>query len=201
MSTLATTPWQASFLQVLPTVVTHAQIQFRKLPADQREESIQEAIASACVSWQLLAAQGKLHVARPGMIADYAVKHVRNGRHVGGHQDAARDVMSRVAQFRHEFRSTSYDLYNAETGGWRQLVIADRKDPIPETAAFRIDFAQWLKKLSHRDRKVIAAFIRGERTMAVAEWLGISQVRVSQLRRKYENSWEQFQGEAATVAS
>ena len=87
--------WQVGFMTVLPAVHKHAKIQFRKLPAAQREDAIQETIAAAVVSYQKLASNGQLHVARPSTLATYAVLHVRSGRHVGGHQDAAGDVMGR----------------------------------------------------------------------------------------------------------
>src|SRR4051812_23694957 len=48
--------WQAGFLSVLPAVRTHAKVRFRRLPRDRREEAVQEAIASACASYWLLAA-------------------------------------------------------------------------------------------------------------------------------------------------
>ena len=76
--------WQAGFLSVLPTIETHAKIKFRKLPAERRQDAIQEAIATACVNYQLLAARGQLDVAHASTLADFAVRHVRGGRHVGG---------------------------------------------------------------------------------------------------------------------
>ena len=197
MSAVLSTGWQAGFLAVLPTVQDHARFSFRKLPAGQREEAIQEAIASACISYQLLAARGRLHAAHPSTLADYAVKSVRNGRHVGGRQDAAQDVYSPVARRRCGIRVLSYDVGRSERGcsDWKMLVIADRKHPIPDTAAFRIDFGDWLGTLTRRDRKIVAAFVRGERTSAVAGRFGITAGRVSQLRRKYEQGWRVFQGE------
>lgn len=185
----AVSTWQAGFLAVLPAVQTHAKIQFRHLPPCHREDAIQEAIASACASYQSLAARGRLHVAHPGTLATFALNFVRNGRHVGGHQDAAKDVLSPVAQRRHSFACRSAD--------WRQVAIAERRDPIPDTAAFRIDFAAWLKSLTRRDRRIIAAFLRGEGTGEVAERFGITAARVSQLRRRYEREWGMFQRQAA----
>ena len=88
--------WQAGFLAVLPAVQTHAQIQFRRLPAARREEAVQEAVAAACLNYQLAAARGKLAVVRPATLADFAVRHVRTGRHVGGRQDAAKGPVARV---------------------------------------------------------------------------------------------------------
>jgi hypothetical protein len=198
--------WQEAFLKVLPAVQTHAKIQFRRLPVHQREDAIQEAIASACASYQILAAKGKLAVAHPGTLATYAVNFVRNRRHVGGSQDAARDVMSAVCQRRHRVEVVSFDHHRFPsslrngTDGWRQLVLADRKVPVPDLAAFRVDFGQWFQMRSRRDRSIISALIAGEQPSVVADRFGISRGRVSQLRRRYEQEWRDFQGEAEEAA-
>jgi len=75
-------------------VEAHAALCFRHLPAEARAEATQEAIASACVAFHRLAACGKLRSATPGTLADFAVRHVHSGRHVGGSQIGARDVLS-----------------------------------------------------------------------------------------------------------
>jgi transposase len=53
---------------------------------------------------------------------------------------------------------------------------------------------------SRRDRSIISALITGEHPSAVADRFGISRGRVSQLRRKYEQEWLNFQGEASEEA-
>ena len=188
--------WQAGFLDVLPAVQTHAKIHFRKLLAEQREEAIQETIAAAVVSFRKLAAEGMLHVARPSTLATYAVLHVRSGRHVGGHQDTAGDVLSPVARRRHEIK-----IDNIGDDGWLEMLIASRKSDVPDLAAFRIDFEDWVSSFARRDRKIIAALASGERTKTVAERFGISHGRVSQLRRRYEHHWLLFQGEPTADAN
>jgi hypothetical protein len=195
--------WQHAFLSVLPSVEAHARIRFRTLRAERRDDAIQEAIAAACVNFQRLAARGRLDVAHPSSIADFAVRHVRIGRHIGGKQDAAQDVLSPIAHDRHGVRVHSYHCNRCGDGtdGWRQVAIAERKASIPDTAAFRIDFAEWLRTLTRRDRKVIAAFVRGERTWTVAERFNVTAGRVSQLRRKFEHLWRVFQGEPVCGAA
>jgi DNA-binding NarL/FixJ family response regulator len=172
------------------------------MPLIHREEAIQEAIAAAVIAYRRLAAQGRLHVAHPGTIATNAVHHVRNGRHVGGHRDRSKDVLSPTAQRRHGVQVISCDAERTERSAsdWKQLVIADRKADIPELAAFRIDFADWLHQWSRRDRKIITVLASGEMTRAVAEQFGISEGRVSQLRRRYEQDWRAMQGEAGLAA-
>ena len=200
MSALSQTSsgWQTGFLQLLPAVQTHAQIRFRKLRPERREEAIQETIAAACLNYQLAMTQGKQDVIRPGPLADFAVRHVRTGRHVGGKQDAAKDVMSPLAHKRHGVQLQSYHTRRGGEGtdGWRQVAIEDRKTSVPDLAAFRIDFAQWLKGLTPRDHRIIDAFVNGSRTSTVADRFGISEGRVSQLRRKYEREWKAFQGDS-----
>jgi hypothetical protein len=189
--------WQVGFLSVLPAVQTQAQFRFRKLPADRREDAIQEAIAAACVNYQLLAARGQLDVAHPSTLADFAVRHVNIGRHVGGKQDAAKDVLSPVCHKRHGVSVVSCHFHKSGDGadGWRQVVIAERKTSIPDTAAFRIDFPVWLKTLTRRDRKIIRSFLAGDSTSTVADRLAISPGRLSQLRRQFEHLWRTFHGE------
>ena len=191
--------WQEGFLAVLPAVQLHAEIQFRRLNADRREEAIAETVAAACVNFQLAAAQGKLNVVYPGSLGDFAVRHVRTGRHVGGAQDAAKDAMSPACHRRYGVRVSRFcESRSADVAsGWQQAVIADRKVPVPELAAFRIDFSQWLQTCSGRDRSIVTALIAGEQPSEVADRFGISRGRVSQLRRQYEQRWLKFQGEAA----
>jgi len=198
-----TSDWQQGFLKLLPAVETHARIRFRKLHADDREERVQEAIAAACLNFQLAAVQGKLNVVRPGPLADFAVRHVRTGRHVGGNQDGAKDVLSPLCRRRHGVQVVSHDRHQAYTSlcdgttdGWKRIAVEDRKVPVPELAAFRIDFPRWLQMLSRRDRSIISALTSGERTKAVAERFGLSEGRISQLRRKFEQLWCNFQGGA-----
>lgn len=199
--------WQEGFLKVLPAVQQHAESRFRRLGADRRDEAIQETIAAACVSFQLAAAQGKLNVVHPNSLADFAVRHTRTARHVGGGQDAAKDVMSPSCQRRQHVEVISIDRHRLPaslrdgTDGWKRIAVEDRKAAIPDLAAFRIDFTQWLQMFTHRDREIIGFLGGGDTTMAVAERFGLSEGRVSQLRRKFERLWRTFQGEAEEAAA
>ena len=74
----------ANFLAVMPAVQNHARIRFRHLPAEQRQEAIAEAVAAAYVSYMKLDQQQKLPQAFVSTLASYAVRHVVQGRHVGG---------------------------------------------------------------------------------------------------------------------
>ncbi len=64
----------------------------------------------------------------------------------------------------------------------------------------RLDFADWLKSLSTRDRQLAEKLALGETTGRVARMFRISAARVSQLRRDLCKSWHHFVGELAEVS-
>jgi DNA-binding NarL/FixJ family response regulator len=193
---ISTSAWQSGFLNILPAIQNNAQILFRRLPAEQRREAIQEAIAAAAVSYQVLAAKGKVHVAHPSTLAIHAVHHVRSGRHVGGSQEAARDVMSSVVRRRHGIK-----LAFVQCDGLQNMLTASGRTGVPDLAAFRVDFDQWFSSFPRRDQKIITSLASGECTKAVAQRFGISPARVSQRRRQYERRWLVFQGEPLEVGT
>ena len=57
--------------------------------------------------------------------------------------------------------------------GWLGMLIVSRKADVPDLAAFRIDFEDWVSSFARRDRKIIAALASGERTKTVAERFGL----------------------------
>ena len=109
--------------------------------------------------------------------------------------------MSPPAQIRHNFQIGSYNTIDHETGEWIWSAIEGRRTSIPDLAAFRIDFAHWLKTLTRRNRRIVNLLASGERTSAVAEKFGLTRGRVSQLRRKFQRWWRAFQGEPADAAA
>jgi hypothetical protein len=181
------------FLAILPRIVVHANIRFRRLRPDLREEAIAEAVAAAFVAYNRLAQKRQLHRAYPSSLADFAVRHVHEHRHVGGHQNS-RDVLSRLARRRHGFtvrRLNGHDYY-----GCKPLIAEHGRFSPADAAAFNVDFRDWLNRFNHRHRRIIKTLAGGEGTFAVADRFGITPSRVSGLRREYEQSWQQFQGEA-----
>ena len=185
--------WQTNFLAVLPAIQTHARIRFRHLRPEPREEAVQAAIASACLSYQRLVSQGKLHAVRPSSLADFAVRRVRSGRMVGSRQNS-RDLHSPLTQRKH--RVFLHSLTPDKRDAWQAALVESKRVPPADLAAFHIDFEHWLGGFAHRDRKIITALASGERTAAVAGRFGLTAGRVSQLRRRYERDWRVFQGEA-----
>ncbi len=187
--------WHAAFMAMLPSIARHANIVFRHMPPEPREEAIQEVVANALVAFVRLVELGKTDIAYPSALARYGVAQVRSGRTVGTPLNC-HDVSSRYAQIRKGIRVTSLDRFDHESGEWKEAVIQDtRRASVPDIVSFRVDFTDWLNSLRNRDRQVTEELAVGERTSDVAYKFNLSSSRVSQLRRDLHRSWEAFTGD------
>ncbi len=75
------------------------------------------------------------------------------------------------------------------------MLCEDRRAGPAETAAARLDLADWFRKLSPRNRRIARALALGEQTNVVAQRFGLTAGRISQLRAWFRNHWEQFQAQ------
>lgn len=82
-----------------------------------------------------------------------------------------------------------------QTGSWQEIAVEDRGASPADTAAFRIDFAEWLESMPRRLQDIAETLARGESTQQVARQFSLSAGRISQLRSELRRSWEAFQGE------
>jgi DNA-directed RNA polymerase specialized sigma24 family protein len=186
--------WQAAFLAMLPVIQRHVQIAFRHLPAEAKEEAIQESLANTCVAFARLFQQGRSQRAFPIALARFAVAQVRDGRTVGSSQNV-REVLSRYAQRKKGFSVQRLDQYDREEQQWTEAVVEDTRTPVFDQVWFRIDFPAWLARLSPRNRRIAKLLAAGFSTGEVATKFGISASRVSQMRRQLHDSWMEFHGD------
>lgn len=189
--------WHAQFLAMLPAIVTHAKIAFRQLPGEDRQDAIEETVANSLVAFVALAAAGRTSIAYPSVLARYAVAQIREGRRVGGRL-RANEVLAGYAQRRKGFAVERLDRFDPSEDHWTQAIVEDRTAGPADTARVRIDFTAWLDSLKRRDRRIAESLAVGDRTGEVAQKFGISEGRVSQLRRELAASWEAFQDENGT---
>ena len=190
--------WHAPFLAMLPTIRRHAKIAFRHLDPEAREEAVQEVICNACCAVARLAELDKLDLAYPTVLARYAVAQVHDGRKVGCKLNV-RDVLSPYCQRRKDVTVERLDKFDSDEGCWIEILVEDRSSGPAETAAARIDVGDWMETLTRRDREIAEALGVGERTGDVAWRFGLSQGRISQKRREFKDSWEDFHGDAAAA--
>jgi hypothetical protein len=182
------------FVQFIPAIKRHARVAFRNLRPQERAEAVSEVVANAFVAFRRLAERGKLDVAYPSPLARFAVAQVRSGRRVGRKLDS-HDVFSFVVQRQLEFTVESLALGDSDV--WCEALVDNTVTPVADAAAFRLDFPAWLGKLARRERELIKFLSLGHSPHETAQRFGISQARISQLRRALRSSWQEFQGEEA----
>jgi hypothetical protein len=186
-----TPTWHDGFLTMLPVIRRHARIAFRELDDDAKEEAIQEVVCNAMKAYVRLVELGKTNIAYASALARYGVAQVRSGRKVGGKLNV-RDVSSEYAQRRKGFGVARLDRYDEEEQGWQEIVVEDRHAGPAEVVATKIDFGDWLKMLTSKQRKIANMLAVGETTNAVATKVGVTDGRVSQIRRELMEAWEAF---------
>jgi hypothetical protein len=193
---------QASFLAiVLPRVLSHGRVCFRHLKCRQsREDAIQEMIG---LSWQWhlrLAEKGRDATLFPTALASYAARAVRCGRRFCG-QKRANEVLSPLAQRERRFAVGKLPDFSTLNGSPLEEALRDNTvSPVPEQAAFRLDFPAWLAHLPDRDHAIVEDLLLGERTLDVANKYGVSPGRISQKRTAFCQNWQSFCGDDVPTA-
>ena len=186
---------QEVFLEMLPRIRSRAGRAFNWLGAELRDDLIQEVIANAFCAFMSLARRGKSDIAYATPLANYAVRQVLAGRRVGGSLNI-NDVTSPYAQAACRLVVGRLDEYDSDAGVWREALVEDRRATPADTAAARLDVAEWLLSLSARQRRIAETLAMGETASEAARTFRISTARISQLRVQLRRSWEQFQAGA-----
>ncbi len=198
--TSPSTTWHHAFLAMLPAITRHSRIAYASLDPEARDEAIQETVCNALVAYYRLVQLGKTDVAYPSALARYGVAQFRAGRRVGSRLNK-NDALSSYAQRQRGFRVDSLDKFDAEVEGWREIVVEDRRAGPAEIAATRIDFSQWLKTLTTKQRRIANALAVGESTQVVAKKYGLTAGRISQIRRQFKDAWDGFIADSVELAA
>jgi hypothetical protein len=200
---------QISFLALVPRIEKHAGFYFRDIQcADKRADRVAEAVALGWKWYRRLAERGKDASSFPTVFAALVARAVRSGLRVCG-QERAKDIMSPVAQQRHGFRvetlpsttRTDFETMYAKPRGQQiQDAFEERLQdnvttPVPDQAIFRLNFRAWLRTLTARERRILRAMIRNERTKDLSCQFAVSRGRISQMSREFERGWTRFSGD------
>ena len=190
----STEDWHAPFLEMLPAIREVALKVFSGLDPDAREEAAAEVVAYAVVAFKALWDQGKPELAYPTVLAMYGAKRVKIGRKVGCKLNV-RDVSSEYCQLQKGLTVERLDRYDKYEGAWIEAVVEDHHTPVVDQVWFRIDFPDWLSLFPDRDRRIAEALAAGSRTGEVAREFEVSAGRISQMRKRFAESWSVFHGE------
>lgn len=181
------------FVSMLPQIVDQAEYAFRRVPAETREELVQEAISQAYGMFASLCRRGQTSLAYATPLTKFAIRHVRAGRRLGSSFNV-RDVTSLSGRASSGVAIKRLDQFDRRTGEWREVLVEDRTAGPAEIAAARIDYAAWLRSLSRRHRAIAGTLASGESTGGTAHKFRLSAARISQLRAWLHEHWLRFHG-------
>jgi hypothetical protein len=205
----------ARFLELLLWVERIARRRFRHVRcADTRDDLVAEAVALAWRRFLHLAARGKDPADFPAAFAARAAQAVANGRGACG-QQPGRDALSPLARKRHGFTVARLPLATArppdgllgtargrpDLDAFEEWLRDNTVTPVLEQVCFRVDFSSWLTTLTARERQLVRAMARSERTLDLSAWFEVSPGRISQLRRELRDGWRRFCGEATAKSA
>ena len=187
--------WHRVFLAMVPQIVQHAKFAFRRLHGEARQDAIQETIANALVAFVALVRRGRMSLAYPSVLAKYATAQIADGRRVGNSL-CCHEVLSPYAQRLKDFRVESLDRREKDDeNAWCEVLVEDQTAGPFDIVRTKLDVDAWLHSLPRRDRKVAQFLSLGNRTTDAARKFGVSDGRISQLRRSLEKSWNAFGNE------
>lgn len=192
---------QEDFERALPRIRTHAKVRFGAIadPA-RRDDAIAEVVGLGWVHWLSALRHGKDPNEFVSTIADLAVRQVRSCRKVTG-SERSRDAMSPLAHRKNGFvnvplpggRRPHADIYSRPNGqdecdAAEEGMQAHTQSPVPDQVAFRMDIPSWMERLADKKRRIVKDLMQGDSTQEAAEKHGVSQGRISQIRREaYED--------------
>ncbi len=184
------------FEAVLHRITRHARVVFRYVKCwHTREDKIAEAVGHAWKWIQQLHDLNREWWRFVTRLADYACKAVKSGRKVAG-CITLRDVMNEINQARKGYVICKLPDISTESSNPLSDALADNTvSEVPDQAAFRIDYPAWRRRFGRRDRRMIDTMTLGHRTKDLAQKFKISEGRISQKRREYQDDWHQFHGD------
>ena len=138
-----------AYLAMLPRLTAYLQSAFGRFQPEQREDALQETVASAFVAFARLCERNRSRFGVPRSLARYAVAHWFAGRRVGSSLNG-NDVLSVYAQRRNHVRVDQLDPDEESGDAWRASLIADRQTPFQIRSGSASTFrCGWLN--SHRE--------------------------------------------------
>ncbi|WP_145260015.1 hypothetical protein [Calycomorphotria hydatis] len=178
----------------MPHIKKYAHITFCHLDDEARTEAIQEIVVNAMLSYRRLHQRGKVDQAYPSVLARFAIAQYREGRRVGEKMNC-HEVLSPYARRMKGIQVESLHDPDHEGKSWCEVLVEDKHAGPAETAAARIDIAEWFDLMSERDRNIAETLSQGATTQEAAKRFHVSPGRISQKRREFLEAWRTFQGE------
>ena len=152
------------------------------------DDIIQELSGLALINYMSLIQRGKDAFYTP--IMKYAVQHYKEGRRFVGYNST--DIFSEQTQTMGRSDTCQFSQFDDERKGDTMPFMKMRQASVFDQVQFKIDFEDWLALQTPRDCSIALDLSCGYSTGEVAKKHGVSDGLISQYRRRYEKSWDDF---------
>jgi hypothetical protein len=179
-----------SFMALLAKMNPHFKFfaeRVRRRKGVEVEDVMQELTGFALVNYISLVRRGKEVFYSP--ILKYAILRYKEGRRFAG--SSTIDVTSERTQTMGRSEVCCFSQIIDE-GKDTMDFMEDRRTNVAGSAQFKLDFEEWLRRQTPRDRKIILDLMVGETTGDVAKKYGVSAGLISQYRKRYGNNWNAY---------
>lgn len=186
----------AAFTAAMPKILNVAGYRFRRVPCpDTREDCVCETVALCWVWFVQLVQKGRNPDTFMTALANYSAIAVHSGRRACG-QEKARDVLSPLCRRRHGFTVAAFqELADADDpmgGALADTLHDNTSTPVPDQVQFRCDFPAWKRRLPDMKARLVDQLALGHRTKDLAVEFGLSEGRISQLRKEFSTGYAAF---------
>lgn len=169
--------------EFLPKIEHHVKWQF----PDSHPDAADCRAESAAFAWEWFSSAhdrcstgGVPPAMTPNTLAQFASSHVRSGRRVSGSSKCC--VMSPQTRIAGRSSICSLDSEHETRGRLVDYLTNKRSRSPAEQARARIDIAAIRATLTQRQSEVFDRFLLGDRPSEIAEALGVSCARITQIR-------------------
>ena len=179
--------FEALYAKMLPHFRYYAR-RFSRSKCLDREDVIQDLTGIALEMYTSLVRRGKEVYYSP--LVQYAIKRYKDGRRFTG-------LNSTDVHFEHtQMLGRSEVCHLSEIRGTLDEMdfMEDRTVNVADAVQFNMDYAVWYQQHSERDQQIITDLSMGETTNDVAKKYKVSAGLISQYRKRYRNSWDNFIG-------
>jgi len=181
------------FLELMPVITKSARRAFAGYNSDKQADAVQNLLLWAFENLKRLASKGRFHDVYAGSLARFAISRHHEGRSLGVVTSSG-DVMSSYCQNLGRSKVKNYGLAeNIADSFASEATATDARYPVARTVQFKMDFIEgWLQEQSERDRSIILDLALGETTGDVARKYTVSDALISQYRKRYRSSWNEY---------
>jgi len=151
------------------------------------DDVMQELVGFALELYRSLVQRNKPVFYSP--IMKFAIKRYKEGRRFAGSNTT--DILSEQTQRLGRSDTCQLSQFDGEPGH-RTFCFHQQQPDVAEAVQWKIDYEAWLQRLSPRDQKIALDLSYGYTTSEVAAKYGVSDGLISQYRKRYADSWNDF---------